>query len=364
MIAASSRPKASRRSSSSPTSPSKYPTGGDFAPGATVHHRDAARRGAARPARDPGRHGARLRPDLRRREAPPPQARHCWRIRRGASFINERSARAAAIARVKSNCISVVPLETEFGRKRAIDQSTCNKDYSCLKGFCPSFVTIEGGKLRSRRPRRRRQRSAAGLPEPRAAGARPALQHPRHRRRRHRRRDHRRAARHGRASRGQGRTVLDMTGLAQKGGAVFSHVRIAEQPGRHPRGAHRGRRRRAAARLRHRRGGERRRAREAAKPGRIARRSSTPHETMTGDFTRTIPMREFPTEALPRRSATRPAARQCDFLDASAPRDRAARRFDRQQPVHAGLRLPEGAAPASRPRRSSARSSSTAPRSR
>lgn len=49
---------------------------------------------------------------------------------------------------VQSNCVSIVPVETEFGRKRAIDQSSCNKDFSCVGGLCRSFVTIEGTKIR------------------------------------------------------------------------------------------------------------------------------------------------------------------------------------------------------------------------
>ena len=129
-----------------------------------------------------------------------------------------------------SNCMSVQPLETEFGRKRRIEQSSCNTDLSCLEGFCPSFVTIEGGQIRKPEPLDLRELVAA-LPEPMpdAAARLPfgmltcgiggsggvttsAIL--------------------GMAAHleGRGVSIYDMTGLAQKGGSVFSHLRIMEAP--------------------------------------------------------------------------------------------------------------------------------------
>src|SRR3990167_5916858 len=64
--------------------------------------------------------------------------------------INEMGCGGCGDCSVQSNCVSVEPLETEFGRKRQINQSTCNKYFSCVKGFCPSFVTVEGGQLRKK----------------------------------------------------------------------------------------------------------------------------------------------------------------------------------------------------------------------
>jgi indolepyruvate ferredoxin oxidoreductase len=146
--------------------------------------------------------------------------------------INELVCEGCGDCSVKSNCLSVVPLETEFGRKRAIDQSSCNKDYSCVKGMCPSFVTVEGGALRKVAPLAL-GRGAGGeglLPVPRL----PALDRP-----------------YGILVTGVGGTgvvtigailgmaahiegkgvaVLDMAGLAQKGGSVYSHIRIAARP--------------------------------------------------------------------------------------------------------------------------------------
>ena len=79
--------------------------------------------------------------------------------------INELVCEGCGDCGVQSNCLSVEPLETEFGRKRQINQSSCNKDYSCTKGFCPSFVTVEGGQLK--------KKSKGAGPSPFALGALP-----------------------------------------------------------------------------------------------------------------------------------------------------------------------------------------------
>jgi indolepyruvate ferredoxin oxidoreductase len=145
-------------------------------------------------------------------------------------FINEAVCEGCGDCSTQSNCLSVVPVETEFGRKRAIDQSSCNKDYSCVNGFCPSFVTVHGGGLR--KPDRGKGDASrfADLPEPvlprigepygilvTGVGGTGVVTI---------------GALIGMAAHleGKGVAVLDMTGLAQKGGAVFSHVRLANRP--------------------------------------------------------------------------------------------------------------------------------------
>ncbi|WP_312840846.1 indolepyruvate ferredoxin oxidoreductase family protein, partial [Delftia tsuruhatensis] len=81
--------------------------------------------------------------------------------------INELVCEGCGDCSVQSNCLSVEPVETEFGRKRRINQNTCNKDYSCVKGFCPSFVTIEGGQLKKPKKEKKGDLSVLpGIPEP------------------------------------------------------------------------------------------------------------------------------------------------------------------------------------------------------
>ena len=214
--------------------PEKYPSGTEWASGVTIEHRDELDR-IQRELREvegvtilvyDQTCAAEKRRRRKRGLYPDPPRR---------AFINDLVCEGCGDCSVQSNCVSVVPLETEFGRKRAIDQSSCNKDYSCQNGFCPSFVTVHGGKIR--KVKAGEGASAAGLSEPWPAlpdPELPGLEAP-----------------YGIVITGVGGTgvvtigallgmaahiegkgcsVLDMTGLAQKGGAVVSHVRIAEKP--------------------------------------------------------------------------------------------------------------------------------------
>ncbi|MGV8826274.1 indolepyruvate ferredoxin oxidoreductase family protein, partial [Methylibium petroleiphilum] len=145
--------------------------------------------------------------------------------------INELVCEGCGDCSVQSNCLSVEPVETPFGRKRRINQSSCNKDYSCLKGFCPSFVTVTGGTLK------KPQRDAAHDPHrgpplpdpvlPRADSAWGIV-----------------VAGVGGTGvitigqllgmaahlEGKGVVTQDAAGLAQKGGATWSHIQIANRP--------------------------------------------------------------------------------------------------------------------------------------
>src|SRR6266699_5189618 len=130
--------------------PDKYPPDVEFAPGTTVRHRDDLDM-VQRELREMGgvtaivydqTCAAEKRRRRRRGRFPDPAKR---------VVINDLVCEGCGDCSTASNCLSVVPVETEFGRKRAIDQSSCNKDYSCLEGFCPSFVTVHGGALKQRK---------------------------------------------------------------------------------------------------------------------------------------------------------------------------------------------------------------------
>jgi indolepyruvate ferredoxin oxidoreductase len=146
------------------------------------------------------------------------------------AFINDAVCEGCGDCSVQSNCLSVEPMDTPLGTKRKINQSSCNKDFSCVKGFCPSFVTAEGAQVRKPKAAGGAQPDFDALPLP----ALPALSKP-----------------YGILVTGvggtgvvtiggligmaahierKGVTVLDMAGLAQKGGAVLSHVQIAPEP--------------------------------------------------------------------------------------------------------------------------------------
>jgi indolepyruvate ferredoxin oxidoreductase len=207
--------------------PEKYPSRASFAPIVTFHHRrelDAVQRelrefkGVSVIIYDQTC-ATEKRRRRKRGKLVDPQKR---------AFINSAVCEGCGDCSVKSNCLSVLPLETELGRKRQIDQNACNKDYACMDGFCPSFVSVHGGSLR--------KPEAVGLgalfialPEP----SQPSLKRPwnillpgvggsgvttv--------------GALLGMAAHieGKGCTVLDQAGLAQKFGPVVTHIRIAAQ---------------------------------------------------------------------------------------------------------------------------------------
>ena len=210
--------------------PEKYPGGGYFPAGATIHHRrelDALQRELREiegltvliydqtcAAEKRRRRKRGLYPD------PPKRA-----------FINDLVCEGCGDCSAASNCVSVQPLETEFGRKRQIDQSNCNKDFSCVEGFCPSFVTVHGGRPKQAvKPAFAVDDLFGNLPVPPARpleqpyniliagiGGTGVITI---------------GALLGMAAHleGKGCSALDFTGLAQKNGAVMSHVRIAARP--------------------------------------------------------------------------------------------------------------------------------------
>jgi indolepyruvate ferredoxin oxidoreductase len=130
--------------------PEKYPPSLEWAPGVTIHHRDDYDQ-IQREFRDiPGMTGIvydqtcateKRRRRKRGKMIDPPKR----------TVINEAVCEGCGDCGVQSNCVAVVPVDTEFGRKRAIDQSNCNKDFSCVKGFCPSFVTVHAHRTRTGR---------------------------------------------------------------------------------------------------------------------------------------------------------------------------------------------------------------------
>ena len=209
--------------------PDKYETGTDWPFGLSIHHRDelqtvqkelAATKGLSVLIYDQTC-AAEKRRRRKRGTFPDPDRR---------VVINAKVCEGCGDCGDQSNCVAIQPLETEFGRKRRIDQSSCNKDFSCLKGFCPSFVTVHGGVLRKSEKTTADGVSVDGLPAPdlpildrsfsiviTGVGGTGVVTI---------------GAIIGMAAHleGKGCGIIDMAGLAQKGGAVVSHIRVAPGP--------------------------------------------------------------------------------------------------------------------------------------
>lgn len=207
--------------------PDKYPINYGFPPGVDIYHRDELDQ-VQREIRTVKGVSALIydqtcAAEKRRRRKrglyPDPQRR---------VFINEAVCEGCGDCGVASNCVAITPKETELGRKRAIDQSACNKDFSCLNGFCPSFVTVEDAPVR--KPKPVGDVPFPALPEPGTVdlsdpynvvvtgiGGTGVVTI---------------GAILGMAAHieGRGISVLDVAGLAQKNGMVYSHLRFAGEP--------------------------------------------------------------------------------------------------------------------------------------
>ena len=210
--------------------PTKYPSRSEFASNVTFHHRDDLDAVQKELRNWPGvsvlifdqECATELRRKRKRGLAPKPTKR---------LFINDGVCEGCGDCGIKSNCVSITPKESALGRKRKIDQSSCNMDYSCVKGFCPSFVSVHGGTLRKKEGSNQTDLfNTALLPTP----TQPPIT------------DTYSIVVTGIGGTGvvtigallgvaahmekKGVSVLDMVGLAQKNGSVISHIRLADTP--------------------------------------------------------------------------------------------------------------------------------------
>lgn len=201
-----------------------------FAPGVTVHHRDDLQV-VQEELKDTAGTTVLIYDQTCAAEKRRRRKRGLMEIPNRRIFINEAVCEGCGDCGRKSNCLSVIPVKTEWGTKRAIDQSSCNKDYSCVNGFCPSFVSVIGGKIRKPSVASVTEDIFNKLPAPPT----PQLTHEPY--------DIfitgvggtgviTIGALIGMAAHleSKGCSVVDMAGLAQKGGAVVSHLRISRDP--------------------------------------------------------------------------------------------------------------------------------------
>lgn len=216
--------------------PEKYPSSSKFAPGVSVHHRDEMDMIQTEFRECEGVSviiydqycATELRRKRKRGLAEEPEEK---------IFINPLVCEGCGDCSFQSNCIAIEPLETNFGRKRQINQSSCNKDFSCVKGYCPSFVTVKGGSLRKKAEENNNEQRKKGinefvdnLPKPETInsenpynilitgiGGSGVITL---------------GALLGTAAHleGKGSSTLDVAGLAQRNGPVTSHLRVADNP--------------------------------------------------------------------------------------------------------------------------------------